>query len=137
MHSFFQKLIMKEGKAVVVLPNGYEFNVETIKKEELKDQDVIVSIRPEEFVVQDASYEGAQAIVDDSVFLGLNTHYFVHLTTGEEVEIIQESKIDSIIPKGTKVSLGIKDEKINVFSADGKRNLVVGVKNDLDIYKKD
>lgn len=131
------KLIMKEGKAVVVLPNGYEFNVETIKKEELKDQDVIVSIRPEEFVVQDASYEGAQAIVDDSVFLGLNTHYFVHLTTGEEVEIIQESKIDSIIPKGTKVSLGIKDEKINVFSADGKRNLVVGVKNDLDIYKKD
>lgn len=131
------KLVIKDGKAVVVLPDGYEFNVETIKKEELKNQDVIVSIRPEEFVVQDASCEGAQAIVDDSVFLGLNTHYFVHLTTGEEVEIIQESKIDSIIPKGTKVSLGIKDEKINIFSADGKCNLVLGVKNDLDQYKKD
>jgi iron(III) transport system ATP-binding protein len=111
--------------------------VDTIKPEEMKDREVIVSIRPEEFVVQDASCEGVEAIIDDSVFLGLNTHYFVHLTTGEEVEIIQESKIDSIIPRGTKVSLKIKDEKINIFTEDGKRNLVIGVKNDLDQYKKD
>ena len=131
------KLTVKDGNAYVVLPDGYEFKVDTIKPEEMKDRDVIVSIRPEEFVVQDASCEGVEAIIDDSVFLGLNTHYFVHLTTGEEVEIIQESKIDSIIPRGTKVSLKIKDEKINIFTEDGKRNLVIGVKNDLDQYKKD
>lgn len=131
------KLTVKDGDAYVVLPDGYEFKVDTIKAEEKMDRDVIVSIRPEEFVVQDASCEGVEAIIDDSVFLGLNTHYFVHLTTGEEVEIIQESKIDSIIPRGTKVSLKIKDEKINIFTEDGKRNLVIGVKNDLDQYKKD
>lgn len=131
------KLVVKEGSAYVVLPDGYEFKINTIKEEEMKDRDIIVSIRPEEFVVQDASCEGVEAIIDDSVFLGLNTHYFVHLTTGEQVEIIQESKIDSIIPKGTKVSLKIKDEKINIFTEDGKRNLVIGVKNDLDQYKKD
>ena len=131
------KLKEKDGQAYITLPNGYEFKIDTIRKDELKERDVIVSIRPEEFVVQEASCEGAEAIVDDSVFLGLNTHYFVHLTTGESVEIIQESKIDSIIPKGTKVSLGIKDEKINVFTENGKCSLVTGVKNDLDQYKKD
>ena len=57
-------------------------------------------------------------------------------STGEEVEIIQESKIDSIIPKGTSVYLGVKTEKINVFNEDGSRNIVTGVKNDLDIYRK-
>ena len=127
----------KDGKAEVVLSDGYSFPVETVKTEEIKDQKVVVSIRPEEFVVQDESMPGISATIDDSVFLGLNTHYFVHLTNGEEVEIIQESKIDSIIPKGTKVSLAVKSEKINIFTEDGKRSLVVGVKNDLDMYKKD
>ena len=131
------KLEVEDGQGYIVLPNGYKFKIDTIKEEDLKNQNVLASIRPEEFVVQDASCDGAEAIIDDSVFLGLNTHYFVHLTTGEEVEIIQESKIDSIIPRGTKVSLGIKDEKINVFTEDGKRSLVTGVKNDLDKYKKD
>ena len=31
--------------------------------------------------------------VDDSVFLGLNTHYFAHLESGEKVEIVEESEI--------------------------------------------
>lgn len=125
-----------DGKANVVLPDGYSFAVDTVKSEEIKDQKVIASIRPEEFVVQDSSLPGIEAVIDDSVFLGLNTHYFVHLKTGEAIEIIQESKIDSIIPAGSKVTLGIKAEKINLFSEDGMRSLVVGVKNDLDAYKK-
>lgn len=45
------------------------------------------------------------------VFLGLNTHYFVHLDSGEEVEIIQESSIDSIIRPGTHIKLQLNTEK--------------------------
>ena len=59
-----------------------------------------------------------------------------HFEDGEKAEIIQESKIDSIIPKGTQIYLGIKTEKINVFSEDGSRNLVTGVVNDNDVYTK-
>ncbi len=40
-----------------------------------------------------------KAFIDSSVFLGLNTHYFAHLENGEKLEIVQESKIDNIIPK--------------------------------------
>ena len=127
----------KDGKAYVVLPGGFEVEVDSIRPEEIKNQKVVLSVRPEEFIVQDENQPGVKAVIDDSVFLGLNTHYFVHLETGEDVEIIQESKIDSIIPQGTKISLGIKSEKVNVFSEDGSRSLVNGVKNDLDLYKKD
>lgn len=95
-----------------------------------------MSIRPEEFVISQND-EGIEAVVDDSVFLGLNTHYFVHLTTGEKVEIIQESMIDSVISKNAKVYLKVKSEKINVFDFKGERNLLEGVKNDADTVFND
>ena len=81
--------------------------------------------------------DGILATIDDAVFLGLNTHYFVHFEDGETAEIVQESKIDSIIEKGTKVRLGVKTEKINIFDENGEKNLVEGVQNDYDIYKKE
>ncbi|MBR5290861.1 MAG: ABC transporter ATP-binding protein [Erysipelotrichaceae bacterium] len=130
------EVVMKDDKAVLVLPGKYEFVLDSIKEDEKKNQKVITSIRPEEFVVSETDTNGIPAKIEDSIFLGLNTHYFVRLETGEEVEIIQESKIDSIIPKGSSVYLGVKTEKINVFNEDGSRNIVTGVKNDLDIYRK-
>ena len=68
--------------------------------------------------------------MDDCVFLGLNTHYFVHLASGEEVEIIQESSIDSIIEPGSEIMLTLNTEKVNVFTEDGSENILVGVRND-------
>jgi iron(III) transport system ATP-binding protein len=82
-----------------------------------------LSIRPEDFIINPDAGRGIKARVLDSIFLGLNTHYFAELETGERVEIIQESTIDSIIEPGTPVVLGIKMEKINIFSADGSVNL--------------
>ena len=64
------------------------------------------------------------------MFLGLNTHYFITLTDGQEVETISESDISEVIPVGTKVRLQLKSKKINVFTPDGSKNLVQGVEND-------
>ena len=77
--------------------------------------------------------DGIEAVVDDCVFLGLNTHYFAHLESGTKVEITMESEIDDIIEKGTKINLGIKTKKINVFTSDGSTNIIEGVKNDLEV----
>ena len=44
---------------------------------------------------------------------------------------MEESSISSIIPNGTKVKLGLKLDKINVFNADGSENLTKGVVNDV------
>lgn len=131
------ELKARDGKAYLVLPGGYETEVPTIRKEEIKDQKVKASIRPEELVVDVNNKEGIKAVIDDAVFLGLNTHYFVHFENGETAEIVQESQIDSIIEKGTEIRLGVKTEKINIFDETGSYNLVEGVVNDLDVYKKE
>jgi iron(III) transport system ATP-binding protein len=57
---------------------------------------VKVSVRPEEFVIHESGKAGAvEAVVESSIFLGLNTHYNVRLATGERVDIIQESTLSS------------------------------------------
>ncbi len=130
--------IKMEGKdAYLLFPDGYRVKLDTIKEEEKKDQKVKCSIRPEELYIDKNSKEGLHAVVDDAVFLGLNTHYFVHFDNGDKVEIVQESQIDSIIPKGSDVYLSVKTEKINVFNEDGSRNLIKGVVNDLDLLGKE
>ena len=128
------RLEVKDGNAYIILPGNHKILLETLLEEEKKPQEIILSIRPEELFVQEAGKEGVKAVIDDAIFLGLNTHYFVHFEDGEKAEIIQESQIDSILEKGSTISLGIKTYKINVFDKDGKRNLIKGVKNDLDLY---
>ncbi len=128
------ELKVKNGKAVLCLPGDYEVEMPNILKDEIRDRKVIASIRPEELIVDKEATTGIRATVDDAVFLGLNTHYFVHFDNGTKAEIVQESLIDSIIEKGTVIYLDVKREKINIFDEEGKHNLVEGVKNDLDIY---
>ena len=126
-----EKLVVEDGRTYVVTKSGYKAEFTNVLPEEKKDQEVILSVRPEEFLLnQNPSTEGITATVDDCVFLGLNTHYFVHLESGEEVEIIQESSIDSIIQPGTQIKLTLNTSKVNVFSADGSKNILTGVCND-------
>ena len=117
-------LAVRDGVPYLQLKAGFEVPMNTIRPEEIYDRDVIASIRPEEMVV------------DDAVFLGLDTTYFVHFMDGEKAVIIQESSIDSMIEKGTDVHLLLKTEKLNLFNEDGSRSLMTGVVNDLDLLKK-
>ena len=109
---------------------GYSVALPGVKAEHVNNQSVVVCARPEEILMQKEGMEGIPAVVEDYVFLGLNTHYTLRLEDGREVESIEESKIDSIIPVGTKVSLAINTEKVNVFTENGQINLLEGVQND-------
>ena len=139
------KLKVEDGKCFAEFADGYRIQMDNIFEEEQHDQDIVAAIRPEEIVINEL--EGIKATVNDSVFLGLNTHYYVlsdkvHCVHTEDkdddrFELIQESLIDEIIPNGTEVYLKIKHEKVNIFSADGSKNLVKGVKNDKYLYGND
>ena len=130
-------LAVRDGVPYLQLKAGFEVAMDTIREEEIFDRDVIASIRPEEMVVDPSNDgKGVEAVVDDAVFLGLNTTYFVHFMDGEKAVIIQESSIDSMIEKGTDVHLMLKTEKLNLFNEDGSRSLMKGVVNDLDLLKK-
>ena len=124
------KLVVDGGKTYLETLSGYRAEVHTVRPEQQKEQEITLSVRPEEFLLDRDSTEGISAIVDDCVFLGLNTHYFVHLSSGEEVEIIQESSIDSIIEPGSEIKLKINTDKVNLFTADGEENILTGVCND-------
>ena len=116
--------------SILKIAGKYEVNLNNIKDKSIKGK-VTISIRPEEFVIDESqAKDGIKAFIDSSVFLGLNTHYFAHLESGEKIEIVQESKIDSIIPKSTEVYLKVKQDKINVFTEDGSKNILNGVNND-------
>lgn len=124
------KLTLENGKPVLNVC-GYKVEMNTIDPAYISEQDVKVSIRPEELLLNtDASAPGMKGTVKDAVFLGLNTHYYVTLKTGEEVEIIQESSIEDTLSRGSEISLTINADKVNVFLADGSKSIMTGIQND-------
>ena len=100
------------------------FSVKNLDLDE--DSSVLLSVRPEDFIMNEHGQPGLNGIIRDSYFLGLNTHQLVELDHNQQiVEIIRESSLDEILEIGQPVSLSIKTHKINVFSEDGSRNLLI------------
>jgi len=111
---------------------SYEERIDNVKTEYMNNRPIIVSVRPEEFLMSNNKNSGMKAVVIDSVFLGRNTHYFLRLEDGTEVESVQESTIDSIIPNNSVIDLAINTKKVNLFTEDGSANILRGVCNDCD-----
>lgn len=128
------ELVVSGDKSMVKFGNGYTVEIPDIAPACRKPQEIVLSARPEELLVHtDLNGEGVGAVIKDSVFLGLNTHYFVEMETGEEAEIIQESRIDSILEPGTKVRLTLNALKANAFGKESGRSLMNGVHNELEV----
>ena len=108
----------------LTFPCGYCTEHDSWKN--IADQEVRLSVRPEEFLIGPAGGEGIPGTVIDSIYLGLNTHYIVDIGLEERIELIQESTIDDTIVPGTEISLQVKKEKINLFDAAGDHNLLLG-----------
>lgn len=130
-------LKLMNQKAWLIFENGFEVEMDNIKDDYLNDQKVMVSIRPEEFEITNDQTKGFVAVVEDSMFLGLNTHYQVKFADNKTAEIVQESRIDSIIAPNTEIHMTVKKEKINVFNEDGSKNILKGVNNEYDQYVGD
>ncbi len=123
----------------VTFSNGYEVEFDNILPG-TEDMEVVVSARPEELrILKDASsgrHKGIKAVVKDSVFLGLNTHYFVELETGEEAEIIQESDVDEIIRPGSSILLSLNARKANIFNKATSFSIMKGVESFVELPKQ-
>ena len=118
-----KQLVSRDGQLCVDF-GGYSVPMSNLTSLAKAGDTVRVSVRPEEFVISDHGQEGIEGRVEFSTFLGLNTHYLVRLSSGERVEIIQESRIEDILEKGNTVRLTVKGEKINLFTADGETSLI-------------
>lgn len=126
--------IVKDDLETSVLFDGNKIVLNNLVPHIENGEKVKLSIRPEEFYVdEDVSVSSIHGTVEDSIFLGLNTHYFIKLKNNEKIEVIQESTIDSIIQPGTEIALRINEKKINIFTEDGSQSLILGVDGGYDV----
>ncbi|MCK1162059.1 ABC transporter ATP-binding protein [Streptococcus uberis] len=108
------------GEAYLQFNDGYSISFPSLNH--IEDQEVRVSIRPEEFVRRK---DGAiKAVIKDSTYLGLNTEYIVETPFANRIQVTEESTLDEDFGPGDCIYLDINRQKINVFSADGKVNLL-------------
>lgn len=87
-------------------------------------EEVIVSVRPEEFNMEPGTKEGIRGVIRSSVFLGLTTHYFITTDGGQELEILQTQEGQDILPDGSAVTLTVKAGRINVFRRATEETLI-------------
>ena len=118
------RIRVEDGRTLVQM-GGYTVPMDNLRSDCRDGQTVKVSVRPEEFIINRDGDEGIPAVVRNSVFLGITTHYFVETEDGREMEVIQNSDIWDIIPDHTPIRLGVQPRKINVFNEDGSESLIV------------
>ncbi|MBQ6367045.1 MAG: ABC transporter ATP-binding protein [Erysipelotrichaceae bacterium] len=116
------KLVHEGGKTFVVFNNGFRQEMTNIV--DCEDQEVKISVRPEEFVMSDDG-TGISGVVEQTTFLGISTNYFIRTDHGERVEVNEESQVGKSLQKGDRVCLKVKAHKINVFNKEGSASLVV------------
>ena len=114
-----------DRKSVELLPD-YRVPMQNLAAEAFDGQAVVVSVRPEEFIITEGEGDGIPAVVKSSVFLGLTTHYFLETAQGRAVEAIRGQEDGALLVDGTRVTLRVKAERINVFRADAETTLIEG-----------
>ncbi len=125
---FTAKIQKKENKIQAVLENGYTIPMEHLVDSVMDGQKVIVSIRPEEFML---SEEGMEAEVMERTFLGKYVTYDLQIFGKCEKTMIEFSQdvgqAAQTLKHGQKVKLQPIASKINVFTEDGESSLIKDV----------
>ncbi len=120
------------GKTVV-FADGFRLPMTTLSEEAADGQEVVISVRPEEFAICSEG-EGVRCEVATKVFLGKYVNY--SLSFPEEMILPDQPSIEfsqdlghaeKILEVGDTVYLKPNAMKVNVFIADGSRSLMEGV----------
>lgn len=85
----------------------------------------IMSVRPEEFIINSKDEVGLLGTVNLETFLGDFINYEIQLDTGETVEVNEYTKdVDFIRDVGERVSLTVDVKKINLYDEKGEFSLL-------------
>ncbi|HHA7924778.1 TPA: ABC transporter ATP-binding protein [Streptococcus pneumoniae] len=109
--------------AYIVFSDGYALRMPAL--DQVEEQAIHVSIRPEEFIKDESG--DIEGTIRDSVYLGLNTDYFIETGFASKIQVSEESTFEEDLQKGNRIRLRINTQKLNIFSADGSQNLIKGV----------
>ena len=120
-----------EGQTSVVFRNGWEMPMDGIEDTAEDGMEVVVSVRPEELSIQS---EGLSCEVLTKVFLGKYINYSLGfademiLPNQASIEFSQDlGHAEQQLEVGDTVCLRPNAKRINVFTADGSRNILKDV----------
>ena len=118
------------GKAVV-FNDGYIMPMDNLSEDAVDGMEVIVSVRPEEFSIQK---DGLKCKIKNKVFLGKYNTYFLEFPENmlipdqPSIEFSQDlGHAERLLDIDEEVVLRPNPAKVNIFTADGSRNLLKGV----------
>ena len=96
------------------------------------NDEVITAIRPEEFILDDK--DGINAQIVSKTFLGKYTTYFLKCDDSINDKLIEYSKDSFTFNDSLNINNNIKivpnKNRINVFTKDMERSLIIGVKKE-------
>lgn len=130
--NLFNAKIKKMGDEMKVVVNeDCVLSVPNLVDDLVDGQDIIISMRPDEFNVVE---KGLRAKVVTRAFLGHTISYKVEFQNvsmvdiGDQNELTESMKhVTSTFDVGSEFCIEPLVDKINVFTADGKRSLIKGV----------
>ena len=130
--NLFHGRVKKSGTAMsVVFQNGYELPMANLGKEAEDGMEVVISVRPEELSIQ---ADGLPCKVKTKVFLGKYINYSLDfdaemiLPNQASLEFSQDlGHATQQLAVGDTVHLRPNALKVNVFIADGSRNILKDV----------
>ena len=118
------------GKAVV-FNDGYNMPMDNLSEDAVDGMEVIISVRPEEFSIQK---DGVKCKIKNKVFLGKYNTYFLEFPENmlipdqPSIEFSQDlGHAERLLDIDEEVVLRPNPAKVNIFTADGSRNLLKGV----------
>ncbi|WP_314584871.1 ABC transporter ATP-binding protein [Paenibacillus terrigena] len=131
--NFFTGTIrIQANETRIVFNDGYEILVHNLVDDLIDGQSVIIAVRPEQFSVAE---RGLEATIRKSTFLGQYINYGVTFHDGMTMdadlscEFVQDLGQASLFYEiDDKLYLTPNPNKINVFTEDGERSLIKGVR---------
>lgn len=132
--NLFHATVRADGSGMAVVFNdGYVMPMDNLSDEVTDGMQVIVSVRPEEFSIQPQG-QGLQCRIKNKVFLGKYNTYFLDFEekmlapNQPSIEFSQDlGHAERLLDVNETVTLKPNAAKVNVFTADGERNLLKGV----------
>lgn len=129
---FYGTVNIDGRKKKVTFRNGYSVEIPNLSDEVKDGEEVVVSVRPEEFSINS---EGLDCEISSRTFLGKYTNYFLKfdenmiLPDQPGIEYSQDlGHVDRILEAGEKIRLRPNPNKINVFTKDMEKSLIKDVK---------
>lgn len=124
------KAILKDFFDEMVTLTDFVIEVPAVKPVE-KGDEVLVYVRPEEFVFTDSGH-GMEAKVLVKRFLGKYIQYVMDCGIGTHVEVTADtSSAERIHEAGETVYLGINTRRVNLFDAKSETTLMEGVSSNV------